>query len=215
MTTLLLSYARVVPYPSSVTHLTSTTLRRSVGIEGCATDFPRLSKHEHAFTVLCSCQLPYLSQGWAQIYRSHSHSTPRGSTSIKLLPCTLSQPKLQSFDQSTFCVACRLPVKPIQRIEPSLESRYGIYNGRAESTLPLICRCLHRVRRVHHRRRHFPLDPVFVVLPISLTPPTSAFFAVSRLANTSGHINTWLELSSGLCCRYSLVRTSTWLLLSQ
>lgn len=51
----------------------------------------------------------------------------------------------------------------------SLESRYSIYNGRAERTLPLICRCLHRVSRVHDLRHRSPLDPTLVALAISLT----------------------------------------------
>lgn len=68
-----------VSYPPSVTHLPFDHLAQICRHRGCATDFPRLSKHELAFTSLCSCRLPYLpylSQGWAKIHRSHSHSTP-------------------------------------------------------------------------------------------------------------------------------------------
>lgn len=125
VTTFLFPYARVVSYPTSVTHLPSTTLRRSVGIEAVpliSRACQSTSSHSPRFAPVNYLTLPYLSQGWAKIHRSHSHSTPhpgaqRQSSSIKLPPCTFSQPKQQSFDQSTSCVACRLPVKPLQHIE--------------------------------------------------------------------------------------------------
>lgn len=68
-----------VPYPTSVTHLPSSTLRRSVGIEAVpliSRACQSTSSHSPRFAPVNYLTLPYLSQGWAKIHRSHSHSTP-------------------------------------------------------------------------------------------------------------------------------------------
>lgn len=184
---------------------------------GCATDFPRLSKHELAFTSLCSCQLPYLtlpylSQGWAKIHRSHSHSTPH--------------PGAQRQSSSRLALSasqnCNLSTNPLPVSHADCQSNLfstssdhwnrvnRIYNCRAGRTLPLICRCLHRVNRVHHCRHHFPLDPALVVLTIFTHATFRNILCDHHTGKLLVHISTWPQPSSGLCCRYSLVRKLSW-----
>lgn len=128
--------------------------------------------------------LPYLSQGWAKIHRSHSHSTPhpgaQRQSSSRLALSASQNCNLSTNPLPVSHADCQLNLFSTSSDHWNRVNR--IYNCRAGRTL--ICRCLHRVNRVHHCRHHFPLDPALVVLTISLTQLFSTFFAISTLANS-------------------------------
>ena len=167
-------YAPNAPVPN-FSHTAHTGLpthwRRSIALEGV----PPISRASQSSSSLSPRFPPVkyltLNKAWPTStgrIRTRSLHTP--GSQVKLLPCTFCQPKVQSLDQS-HCLY-RMPTGKLNLLSASLqslESRYSIYNGRAERTLPLICRCLHRVSRVHDLRHRSPLDPTLVALAISLT----------------------------------------------